>query len=106
MRMNTRNCEMMAILLSVWTCLAWRGTFAAQQASPICGAAVAGEAAERVVARPLKVLMIGNSFSRPVVFNLPKLAREAGMNLDIASLYNGGCPLERHVKNLRAGKKS
>jgi hypothetical protein len=106
MRNRTMRCEMMAVMLSVCTCLAWRGAFSAQQASQIRGAAVADEAVERVVARPLKVLMIGNSFSRPVVFHLPKLAREAGMNLDIASLYSGGCPLERHVKNLRAGKKS
>ena len=56
--------------------------------------------------RPLKVLTIGNSFSRPVAFNLPKLAREAGVKLDIASLYIGGCSLERHVKNYRSGKKT
>ena len=49
----------------------------------------------------LKVLMIGNSFSRPVVRTLPALAKSAGVRLDIASLYIGGCSLERHAKNIR-----
>ena len=49
----------------------------------------------------LKVLMIGNSFSRPVVRTLPALAKSAGVRLDIASLYIGGCSLERHARNIK-----
>ena len=58
---------------------------------------------ESIAARvpELKVLMIGNSFSRPVVRTLPALAKSAGVRLDIASLYIGGCSLERHAKNIR-----
>ena len=49
----------------------------------------------------LKVLMIGNSSSRPVVRTLPALAKSAGVRLDIASLYIGGCSLERHARNIK-----
>jgi hypothetical protein len=55
---------------------------------------------EKALTPPKRVLMIGNSFSRPVVRTLPKLAKEAGVRLDIASLYIGGCSLERHATNI------
>lgn len=49
---------------------------------------------------PLKVLMIGNSFSICVMDYLPSVARSLGKELDIASLYIGGCSLEQHWKNV------
>lgn len=55
-------------------------------------------------AAPLKVLMVGNSFSRPCVENLPPVARALGVDLDIASLYIGGCSLERHWKNVKTAE--
>lgn len=53
--------------------------------------------------RPLKVLMIGNSFSICVLKHMPAIARELGCKLDLTSLYIGGCPLERHAANIFAG---
>ena len=47
----------------------------------------------------VKVLMIGNSFSICVLNYLPKIAEECGEKLDLASLYIGGCTLQKHWKN-------
>ena len=49
----------------------------------------------------VKVLMIGNSFSISCLTYLPKVAADCGVKLDLCSLFIGGCPLERHVKNAR-----
>jgi len=47
----------------------------------------------------LKVLMIGNSFSVQMQKAMPPIARNMGLELDICSLYIGGCSLERHWNN-------
>ena len=52
-------------------------------------------------AKPLKVLMIGNSFSICVLREMPKIAKELGLKLDICSLYIGGCSLATHAKNAK-----
>lgn len=49
---------------------------------------------------PFRVLMIGNSFSISCMPYLPGVAEAAGKNLDLASLYIGGCSLERHARNI------
>ena len=49
---------------------------------------------------PLKVLIIGNSFSICVTRFTPQIVKAAGKEIDIASLYIGGCPLEAHWKNV------
>ena len=46
-----------------------------------------------------KVLMIGNSFSICLLHHLPQVAADRGVELDLASLYIGGCSLERHWSN-------
>ena len=51
-------------------------------------------------AKQLKVLAIGNSFSVCVLKEMPQCAAAAGETLDIASLYIGGCPLDRHWSNV------
>ncbi len=51
--------------------------------------------------KPLKVLMIGNSFSVCVLKEMPKIATELGLKLDICSLYIGGCSLATHAKNAK-----
>lgn len=51
-------------------------------------------------AAPLKVLMIGNSYSICVLKHMPQVAKSCGAELDIASLYIGGCPMARHVQNI------
>ena len=53
--------------------------------------------------KPKKVLMIGNSFSICVLKYMPSIAAELGLPLDLASLYIGGCPLQRHAANIAAG---
>ena len=50
----------------------------------------------------LKVLMIGNSFSICTLRYLPYVAQDRGKKLDLASLYIGGCSLERHWENVEA----
>ncbi len=60
-------------------------TFAAEEAKPT---------------QPLKVLIIGNSFSICVTRYTPDIVKAAGKEIDIASLYIGGCSLERHWKNV------
>ena len=58
---------------------------------------LSGSAAQ---AKPLKVLMVGNSFSICVLKEMPACAANAGETLDLASLYIGGCSLERHWNNI------
>jgi len=52
------------------------------------------------MAKPKKVLMIGNSFSICVLKEMPAVCAELGAEVDIVSLYIGGCPLSRHVENI------
>ena len=47
-----------------------------------------------------KVLMIGNSFSICLLRHLPQVAADRGVELDLASLYIGGCSLKRHWENV------
>lgn len=50
--------------------------------------------------RGTKVLMIGNSFSICLLKHLPQVAADRGVELDLASLYIGGCSLKRHWENV------
>lgn len=52
-------------------------------------------------AKQLKVLMIGNSFSVCLLWQFPQCAANAGHTLDLASLFIGGCPLEKHWENIQ-----
>lgn len=61
-------------------------------------ALIAGSAA----ARTLKILAIGNSFSRDAIEqNLHELAKADGDTAIIGNLYIGGCSLERHASSIR-----
>ncbi len=51
----------------------------------------------------LKVLMIGNSFSVCNIRQMPQIAGSMRLKLNIASLYIGGCSLERHWTNVVKG---
>ena len=65
--------------------------------------AVAAGAAEK---KPLRVLMIGNSFSVSVMRELPNIVdAQSEYVLDITSLYIGGCSLERHIREYETAKK-
>lgn len=70
-------------------------------AASICAASVCG-AQEAQSGLPLRVLMIGNSFSISCMSYLPEVSKSASKNLDIGSLYIPGCPLERHAKNIES----
>ena len=50
---------------------------------------------------PLRVLAIGNSFSKSLCPYLPAAAAAAGESLEFCNLYIGGCSLSRHADNLR-----
>lgn len=59
-----------------------------------------GASGHDVEPEPLKVLMVGNSFSISCLTHLPQMAADCSKRLDIASLYIGGCSLERHATNV------
>ncbi len=61
-----------------------------------------GAWAETPARSPKKVLMIGNSFSICCLRQTPQIAAEYGCELDMASLFIGGCSLERHWQNVVA----
>ncbi len=52
----------------------------------------------------LKVLMIGNSFSICNLAQMPQIAKSMGLQLDLASMYIGGCSLEQHWQNVEKSK--
>jgi hypothetical protein len=56
--------------------------------------------------RPLKVLMIGNSFTGSVMRETPNLAKAAGLRLDIVQCGIGGCPLDKHWANVEKSADS
>ena len=71
-------------------------TAAAVAAAVLTGCA----SAERSEPGGLKVLMIGNSFSISCLHHLPKVALDRGVDLDLASLYIGGCSMKLHWENI------
>lgn len=54
--------------------------------------------------KTLKILAIGNSFSEDATRYLHQMASAAGIDAKIVNLYIGGCPLERHWKNIETGE--
>ena len=48
----------------------------------------------------MHVLSIGNSFSEDATRYLHQIARADGVEVNVANLYIGGCPLERHFRNM------
>ena len=56
--------------------------------------------------KPLRVLIIGNSFSLSAMNELPNIMRSQDKHkLDITSMYIGGCSLERHIKEYETALK-
>ena len=70
--------------------------------SLVLSAALVGCSTEKAADddRGTKVLMIGNSFSICLLHHLPQVAADRGVELDLASLYIGGCTLKRHWSNV------
>ncbi|MBQ8814265.1 MAG: DUF4886 domain-containing protein [Lachnospiraceae bacterium] len=50
--------------------------------------------------KTIHVLSIGNSYSQDAQRYLHDLARSEGVAMETVNLYIGGCPLERHFRNL------
>lgn len=75
-----------------------------EEHSPTGAVSVGGIASKPIVRDrgSLKVLTIGNSFSICLLKEMPNVARNLGLKLDLCSMYIGGCSLERHVRNLNA----
>ena len=48
----------------------------------------------------MKILCIGNSFSEDATRYLHPIARSVGVDIQVANLYIGGCPLEKHFRNM------
>ena len=54
----------------------------------------------------MKVLAIGNSFSADATRYLHDIAKADDVTLEVANLYIGGCPLDRHYRNMLSGAKA
>ena len=54
----------------------------------------------------MNILAIGNSFSTDAMRYLHRIARADGVQLNTTNLYIGGCPLERHFRNMLTGNAS
>ena len=50
--------------------------------------------------KTINVLSIGNSFSQDAQRYLHDLAASEGVPMETVNLYIGGCPLERHFRNM------
>ena len=69
-------------------------------ASLALAVSLAGCMTDKEDEKGIKVLMIGNSFSICCLQHLPQVAADRGVDLDLASLYIGGCSLKRHWENV------
>ena len=54
----------------------------------------------------IKILAIGNSFSRNANTYLYDIAKSMGVEIKNVNLYIGGCPLSRHAQNIREDRKN
>jgi len=48
----------------------------------------------------IRILAIGNSFSEDATCYLHGIAQAAGVEMQVLNLYIGGCPLEKHWRNI------
>ncbi len=54
----------------------------------------------------MNILAIGNSFSDDATRYLHGIAHAAGETLTVVNLFIGGCPLERHYRNMLSGERA
>ena len=54
----------------------------------------------------MKVLAIGNSFSEDATRYLHQIARKGETPIEVTNLYIGGCPLERHFRNMMTDSRA
>jgi len=48
----------------------------------------------------MNILAIGNSFSQDATRYIHRIARSDGFDLNVTNLYIGGCPIDRHFRNM------
>ena len=53
----------------------------------------------------MKILCIGNSFSCDATRYLHGIAHADGVDIEIVNLYIGGCPLDRHFRNMKGDRR-
>ncbi len=54
----------------------------------------------------MKILAIGNSFSQDATRYLHQIARADGVDVQVTNLYIGGCPLEKHFRNIHSEERA
>ena len=54
----------------------------------------------------MELLMIGNSYTVDCSRYLHRIARAGGEKINTICLYIGGCPLERHFRNMHSGEEA
>ncbi len=54
----------------------------------------------------MNILAIGNSFSQDATRYLHQIAKSAGVYFQVVNLEIGGCPLEKHFRNIKADAKA
>ena len=54
----------------------------------------------------MNILTIGNSFSQDATKYLHQVAKSAGVYFQVVNLEIGGCPLEKHFRNIKADEKA
>ena len=54
----------------------------------------------------MNILTIGNSFSQDATRYLHQVAKSAGVYFQVVNLEIGGCPLEKHFRNIKADAKA
>ena len=53
----------------------------------------------------MNILAIGNSFSQDATRYIHRIARCDGVQLNVTNLYIGGCPIDRHFRNMYSENK-
>lgn len=53
----------------------------------------------------MNILTIGNSFSQDATKYLHQVAKSAGVYFQVVNIEIGGCPLEKHFRNIKADAK-
>lgn len=54
----------------------------------------------------MNILMIGNSYTVDCSRYLHRIARAGGAAINTTCLYIGGCPLDRHFRNMHSGEEA
>ena len=54
----------------------------------------------------MNILAIGNSFSMDATRYIHQIERCDGFDLNIANLYIGGCPIDKHFRNMHSDEKA